>query len=135
MSLKKWIIVDFDCYHGCNNPEFNPGCDESSIRIKIDADLSKEYDLFKKYMKIPCPRCGKVGEQKRSGWWEVSNNGKMKDYDGSFFTSAHVQDYTIEMMEAKIQEIDHSIEALKRERKAFEKKKELVTEWVEIHRN
>jgi len=56
MNSKKWIVVDFDCYHGCNNPEFNPGCDESSIRIKVDAELSEEYGLFEKYMEIPCPK-------------------------------------------------------------------------------
>jgi len=135
MSLKKWIIVDFDCYHGCNNPEFKIGCDESLIRIKIDDTLAMKHMLAKKYMRMPCPRCGKVGEHKRSGYWLAPEDGQMEDYDGTTFTPADVQDYTAEMMEAKISEIAHLISNKKEELTALEKEKESIKEWVEIHKN
>lgn len=108
-KLRKWIVVDFDCNNGCNNPEFNPGCDETPIRIKIDAELSEKYSLFQKYMEIPCPRCGKVGEQKRCGWWEASDNEKLMSYDKSIFYPRDVQDYTKEMMVAKGTELEAEI--------------------------
>jgi len=101
-----WIVVDFDCYQGCNNPEFNPGCDKSSIRIKIDTEASEKFGLFQKYMSIPCPRCGKVGEQKRSGWWgPAKGSANLEDYDKSTFRPDDIMDYTDQMMEAMVEEL------------------------------
>jgi len=108
---KGWIIVDFDCYRGCNNPEFNPGCDESSIRIKINGEIDEKFKLFAKYMqKLACPRCGKIAGQKRSGWWLAgSNKTKLIDYDNSVFFPSDVQDYTKELLEAKEVELEEEL--------------------------
>ena len=111
-----WIIVDFDCWHGCNNPEYSPGCDESCIRIRINKEMNDKFDfsLFEKYMEIPCPRCNKVGAQKRCGWWTAdSADDKLIDYDGSTFLPSEVQDYTDQIMLAKVVELTEEIEASK----------------------
>jgi len=112
--MAELIVVDFDCDKGCNNPEFNPDCDESNIRIKIDANASLEFNLFQKYMKIPCPRCGKLGEQKRSGWWGAKDeNTGLYDYDKSHFYPRDVMDYTDQMIEAKAEELKCDRKSLK----------------------
>lgn len=123
--MTEWIIVDFDCQDGCNNPEYNPGCDESCIRIKIDAEMSEKFDLFNKYMKIPCPRCGKVGEQKRAAWWVAdSNNTKLSNGDRQFIP-ADVQNYTVQMLEAKQVELTGDI---KEHRQSISKLKSMITD-------
>ncbi|KKL20114.1 hypothetical protein LCGC14_2458710 [marine sediment metagenome] len=127
-----WIIVDFDCWHGCNNPKYSPGCDESSIRIRINKEMNDKFNfslfkLFKKYMKIPCPRCNKVGAQKRCGWWAVdSADTKLQDYDGSMFLPSEVQDYTDQVMLAKIVELTEEIEASKERIKSLKKDLEII---------
>jgi hypothetical protein len=124
--MAKWIVVDFDCQHGCNNDQYNPGCDESCIRIKIDAELSEKFDLFRKHMKMPCPRCGKMGEQKRGEWWYAnSNNTKLSDYDGHTFIPADVQNYTAQMLEAKCAELTNKIEE---HRQIISKLKGMITD-------
>ncbi len=114
---ERWIVVDFDCWHGCNNPEFNPGCDESCIRIRINQEMNDEFCLFGKYMKMPCPRCGKMAEQKRSGWWvDVTEDTKLVEtYNPSkgTFLPSEVQDYTDQIMVSKVVELTTEIEASK----------------------
>lgn len=122
-----WIIVDFDCWHGCNNPEYNPGCDESCIRIRINREMDDKFQLFGKYMEIPCPRCSKVGAQKRAGWWTAdSADTKLKDYDGSTFLPSEVQDYTGQIMLAKIVELAKETEASKEHIRSLKKDLETI---------
>ena len=123
--MTKWIIVDFDCNNGCNNTQYNPGCDESCIRIKIDAEMSEKFDLCNKYMKMSCPRCGKVGEQRRAAWWVAnSNNTKLSNWDGEFIP-ADVQNYTGQMLEAKQVELTDKIEG---HRKIISKLRSMLTD-------
>lgn len=124
--MVKWVVVDFDCSAGCNNPEFNPGCDESSIRIKIDVEMDKRFGLFKKYMDMPCPRCGKLVEQKRSGWWYTdTDKNRLKDHDGSTFSAAEIQDYTSQMLKAKEMELADEI---KEHQHAISKLRDILTD-------
>ncbi|KKM83853.1 hypothetical protein LCGC14_1305060 [marine sediment metagenome] len=120
-----WTIVDFDCWHGCNNPEFNPGCDESSIRIKINEEMDDKFRLFDKYMEVPCPRCGKVGVQKRSGWWGgITEDTELKEPDPSkgTFLLSEVQDYTNQMIKAKRVELKHEVKSKKQRVTKMEKR-------------
>lgn len=53
-TKKKWKVILYNCSNGCNNSDFNPGCDESLIIVKIDIDIAITFGS----LKFKCPRCG-----------------------------------------------------------------------------
>jgi len=117
----KWLVFGFDCYHGCNNAQYNSGCDESEIVVKVSIDMHEEFDLFEKYNNMPCPRCGKVGEHKRN-WYAITPEGEDNNVKLEYVgftrgkTVSEIQDYTKEMLAAKAVNIMDEITYLDRQK-------------------
>lgn len=99
MSKETFTLADFECVD-CGNMQL----------LRINENVMEKYDVFSKYMCLPCDKCKKTIDHKIVSWWSERHEDEDVNYYGKSRKVKDIKDTTRLALESRLISLKERVE-------------------------